>query len=497
MTFEPNPNWSEFYSQGSEIQQYYEKVVHKHGVDKHIQFETQITKAAWSPGDQKWLIDVFSLTTGLKSTVKADFFISAVGRLNEGVLPDIDGLNTFDGHVRHSTNWDHTYDYTGKKVAVIGSGASGMQIIPNLLPQVERLDHYTRSKNWVSPFFRSGLLTAAADNPGGYAYTEQERKYWSENPEAYLEYRKSLDINFYGSIKGGILNSPENATLRKQLEQVLLERTRGDQELIQKLTPDYAPGCKRLTPAPGYIEALQDPKLDFVTGGILKATPTGLVGNDGILREVDAIVAATGFSGDYKSRFPIIGVDGINIQDQWGPDGPVGLPDSYLGIMAPGFPNYFFILQVQGTALGGVVPLQCEISATYIAKCIRKIQSQSYTSLYPTVEATEEFNAVVDGFSEGKVTTDSCNSWWKAGPGKSRMLVSWPGSGYHRFDILREPRWEDFVFKKMGQSEKNRFDFFGNGFTKREERADPDDLTKYLKPAGEVNLRTLHESWTD
>ncbi len=497
MTFEPNPAWSEFYAEGPEIQKYYESVVRNHGIDKHIKFETQISRAVWLVEDQQWHVYSVNLATGRQELSKADFFISAAGRLNEGTLPNIEGLETFQGHIRHSTNWDHEYDYTGKKVAIIGSGASGMQILPNLLPKVEHIDQYTRSKNWVSPFFKPGLPTAGAENPGGHRYTEEEKTEWIRNPESYLKYRKELDVKFYGPIDGMILGSPQNAEFRKKLEQLVIDRTGGNLDLASKLIPDFAPGCKRLTPAPGYIEALLNPKVDFVTDGIASATATGLVGKDGKHREVDAIIAATGFTGDYRPRFSIIGLDGVDIRDQWGPDGPIGYPDTYLGVMAPGFPNFFVILQAQGTATGGVVPLQCEISATYIAKCIRKIQSQSYTSLHPTIEAAEEFNAVVDGFFDARVTSDSCSSWWKVGKGKTRHLASWPGSGYHRFDNLREPRWEDFIFKRAKRSEKNRFDYFGNGFTEREKRADPEDLTKYLKPVGQVDLKTLHESWTD
>lgn len=467
-------------------------------MDKHIEFEKQVTKAVWSVQDQQWHLNVLDLAAGRQESVTTDFLISAAGRLNEGVLPAIDGLSAFQGHVSHSTKWDDTYDYTGKRVALIGAGATGMQILPNILPKVAHVDHYARSKNWVSPFFRPGLPTAGADNPGGYTYTEEEKKEWVTNPESYLEYRKSLDIKFYGPIDSMITGSPQNAALRRMLQQIIFDRARGNKELIERLTPDFAPGCKRLTPAPGYIEALLDPKVDFFIDPepIAKATPTGLIGSDGKHREVDAIIAATGFTGDYRPRFPVIGVDGFDIRDQWGPQG-FGFPDTYMGVMAPGFPNFFFILQAQGTALGGVVPLQCEISATYIAKCIRKIQCQSYTSLHPSVEATEDYNAVVDGFFDSKVTSDTCNSWWKVGTGKTRHLASWPGSGYHRFDNMRDPRWEDFVFERSKQSEKNRFDYFGNGYSMREKRGDRDDLTKYLKPAGQVDLKILHESWTD
>ena len=139
------------------------------------------------------------------------------------------------------------------------------------------------------------------------------------------------------------------------------------------------------------------------------------------------------------------------------------------------------------------MPLQIKGTAAYIAKCIRKVQSQSYASLDPDVNATKEFNSIVNGAFDGKVITDKRNSWFKRDGGPSRVLVSWPGSFYRRADILKDPRWEDFIFERRRGAEANRHEYFGNGYTERERVRDEVDLTSYLKVVKEEDLYTLHE----
>ena len=151
--------------------------------------------------------------------------------------------------------------------------------------------------------------------------------------------------------------------------------------------------------------------------------------------------------------------------------------------------------QAQGNGAGGSVPIQCEVSATFIAKAIRKIQSQSYASLEPSLDATIEFNRVVDGHFEDKVMQDECNSWLKAGKGRKRVLTGWPGSGHHRFDVMRDPRWEDFNFKRRADAASNRYEYFGNGWTEREKGGGLDEITRYIQEVGNIDLEMLHEAW--
>lgn len=345
-------------------------------------------------------------------------------------------------------------------------------------------------------------MTAPAGNPGGYQYSQKELNDFETDTEAHLEYRRNLDLKFHSSFEAYKTGSDANKALRNQLTDLMSERINHDQELLSRLVPAYAPGCKRLTPAPGYLEALTSPKVTYVTDSIVRATESGLVTADGQEHKVDVIIAATGFSEFTVPRYPVVGRNGVTLESLWSPQGKIGYPKSYFGVMAPEFPNMFFVLQVQGTALGGTVPVHCEQTATYIARCIRKIQSQSYAALEPSQDATDEFDAVVDGFFAGKVSADSCSSWWKLGRGNTRITVSWPGSGHHRWDISRDPRWEDFVFHPRpsgdgGSLSSNRFAYFGNGYTRKEVDGDLEALTRYLRPRGKVDLRTIHESWTE
>lgn len=164
--------------------------------------------------------------------------------------------------------------------------------------------------------------------------------------------------------------------------------------------------------------------------------------------------------------------------------------------MAPGYPNYFTVLQAQANALGGSVPLQTEITATYISKVIRKIQSQSYSALDPKQEAADEFNNLIDSFFDGKTMQGECRSWSKIGFGKGRVVLAWPGSFQHRVRALRDPRWEDFDFVRRPGAEANRYEYFGNGLTDIDESEDDVRLTNYLREYGELDLKKHHE-WAD
>ncbi|RDW73565.1 hypothetical protein BP6252_07472 [Coleophoma cylindrospora] len=466
LTFEPNPHWTEFYAEGAEIHKYYQSVAEKYNVTSPLKLRRQVVRAVWSEGDSCWHFDVKNLETGETVQDTADFFISAIGGLNEWAFPNIPGLqDVFEGHLRHSSNWDTEYDYTGKRVAVIGNGASGMQIVPNILPTVAHLEHYIDSKVWIRPTFRGGLISAAADNPGGVSYSTAQRAEFESDPAKYLAYRKDLETNFHGGFLGSILGSPENEATKAIWKKIMSDRVGGDANWLEKLVPDYAPGCKRPTPAPGYLEALLDPKTTFHSSPIVHATKTGLVTEDGKESKVDAIIATTGHANGFVPRFPIINHENVNLQEKWSTEGPIGFPETYLGIMAPEFPNYFFVMQANGNGAGGTVPLQCELSATYIAKAIRKVQSQSYSSLVPTDQATDDPNSIVNGYFDDKVTGDNCNSWFKQGKGNTRNLILWPGTAHHRLAIQRDPRWEDFAYSRRKGAEGNRFEYFGNGWT--------------------------------
>lgn len=513
LSFEPSPDWSEYYHKGAEIQAYYERIIDKHGLRDRVKLKHQVLKANWLSEAAQWAVEIQDTTKNTIFVDTANFLVNCQGRISEPKYPDIPGLyDVFKGTLVHTARWPTDFELSGKRVAIIGNGASGQQLVPNVALTAEHIDHYVRTKTWVTPTFVKDLHQATKDAPGGPEYSDEQRAAFSNDPAALLAHRRELEAKFHFPLGGDKLGSPQNAGLREKIIETMRERLDGDEEWLQRVIPDYAPGCKRLTPAPGYLETLKSDKVDYVTTGIREATSDGIVANDGTRRKVDVVILATGFESGFTTRFPIFGkVPGLDLRAKWAPDGPIGYPESYLGVMAPGFPNYFFVLQAQGNARGGSVPLQTEITAAYIAKAIRKIQSQSYVSLDPLEEAAQEFNDINGAFFEGSVISDNCNSWFKQkhvvkeGEDASlpsdlvnRVCIAWPGTYHHRAEALRNPRWEDFVFaRRGGGARKNRFEYFGNGSTAREESGDPADLIRYVRTAGEIDLAVLHESWNE
>ncbi|OAP62747.1 hypothetical protein AYL99_01974 [Fonsecaea erecta] len=515
LTFAPNTQWSEYYSEGSEIQRYYAGVVDDFGVSPSLRLSHEVLSARWIAETSEWEVQVKNLSTGEVFSDRANFLISAPGRVNEPFYPDFENLEKFKGRVLHTSRWDSSLDLNNKRVAVIGNGASGQQILPNIVSRVAHIDHYVRSKTYVSPTFRKGLLEASVDIPGGLVYSAEEKRTFRENPAAYLAYRKNLDKQHYGAVnnRNSKLGSEGNTKLRESLLSTMLDRLHGDKEWLARLTPDYAPGCKRLTPAPGYLEAIVGPKVEFIDDKIVRATEHGLQTGDGNIRNVDVIILATGFRDGFYPRFPTINQTGDDLSKIWRPGGKVGYPETYMGVMAPDTPNYFFVLQAQGNAFGGSVPYQCEISATYIAKVIRKAQRHRYATVSPTVAAAREFSEVVDRYFEDSVVNDGCRSYFKlgGGTGKARNVIGYPGTTRHRLEVLSDPRWEDFVFETLDGArlgadpqEKtapptapNRFhSFWADGRSALDETNDLDAVTYYLKEAGQADLRHLHEDLT-
>ncbi|KUL85739.1 hypothetical protein ZTR_08526 [Talaromyces verruculosus] len=501
LTFAPNTHWSEYYSSGAEIQKYYEGLVKDFGVEEHLNFRHEVLSAIWSDNVKQWIVKVQDLATGDTFTETSDFFISAAGRLNVPKYPKIPGLETiYQGIVAHTAEWtdDLTKKLKGKRIAVIGNGASGQQVLVNILEDTAHIDHYVRSRQRTVSSFNPNLVSAKISLPGAHVYTNEEQERFDNDPQAYLEYRQEIERYFHGRYEGTISGSKENEQIRQKYEEELLTRLGGDKSWFNRLVPDFAPGCKRPIPSAGYIDAIRNPKVDYVDSTkITHATATGLVTEDGAERPVDIIIVATGFENGFLPLFPTIGKSGVDLAKHWAEDGPIGHPETYFGVMAPNIPNYFAVVQANTNGQGGTFPLQTEFSATYISKVIRKVQSQGYRAIYPSQEATDDFNEIITGFFDDKVIGDDCDGWWKSGFGKSRPLVSWPGTGHHRFDISREPRWEDFVFERSEEGKRNRFEYFGNGWTERERTGGNTALTSYLKEVGKIDIATLHENWND
>lgn len=403
-TFAPNSQWSEEYAQGPEIRAYWQRVATEQNVHRFIKFNTKVQEARWNPDESKWVLTIKENSSQQIDTVKYDVVITAVGRFNAWRLPDYPGINEYQGHLRHSSNWDPNFDPKGKTVAVIGNGASGVQVVPELQKVVKHLDHYARSPTWIA-----GSLGGRDRQSEPMRFAPEQVEDFKD-PVKYLAYRKSVEETYWRRFGGILKGSKENSTARDDYKAAMAKRLGSKSELLDAITPEFSPNCRRLTPGPGYLEALTKENVNFIQTAIKRFTKDGIETVDGIHRPVEAIICSTGANVDYAFPFSIISGD-TDLSSAWKPEGKLGGPYTYLGIAAPGFPNLFFIHGPNSTGHSGTLPHSGENQVTYLAKVLRKISGEGLSSIAPTEAAADDFVEYCDAFFPRTVLTEDCRSW--------------------------------------------------------------------------------------
>jgi hypothetical protein len=273
------------------------------------------------------------------------------------------------------------------------------------------------------------------------------------------------------------------------------QRLASKPELADQLVPDFSPNCRRLTPGPGYLEAIVQNNVDYIQTKIRRFTESGIETEDGKRRDVDAIICATGSRSDLIPSFPIT-ANHQTLGDLWRVDGYYGFPYTYFGVATPGFPNLLFLHGPHGTGPSGTVPHAVETQLTYFAKILRKVSREGIKSMDASKGAANDFVQYCDAFFAKTVLSDNCSSWYNGGRPGARIHGIWPGSAAHLSIVRREPRWEDFEYEYLGGG-TNRFQwYFGNGKTSKELDMES-DMTSYLRKPGGVELKDLYESWWD
>ncbi|KAH8882135.1 flavin-binding monooxygenase [Thozetella sp. PMI_491] len=490
-TFAPSTTWTEAFAQGHEIKDYWHRVAERYEVRKYVKLKHTVKRAQWSQEKGAWLLTVATPEGTFEDEV--NFLLTATGHFSDPRLPSYPGMSDFKGLLRHSSNWDTTWDPAGKRIAVIGNGASGIQVLPQLQKVAAHIDHYARNKTWVaSSIGGEDLAQFVADN------IETAR----ESPESYLAFRKDLESRLFGRF-GPIFKEEEtNNALRERITALMTKRLAGRKDLVEAIVPDFAPNCRRLTPGPGYLEALTQENVSYVTTPIERFTEKGIQTSDGIIREVDAVICSTGHDTTFTTQFPIV-ANGVDLQAAWRPGGNPGFPDSYLSMAAPEFPNLLLVLGPNTTGPAGTVPHALETQLTYMAKVLRKAASQGIKSMAPTAAATRDFRAYCESFFPKTVMIGDCSSWYNGGIKGGRIHGLWPGSGAHVARVRAEPRWEDWEYTYWNP-QGNRFGWLGNGWTIRDVRAKDGiqgldlDLTPWLRAEaleGKLDLRAYHEGW--
>jgi cation diffusion facilitator CzcD-associated flavoprotein CzcO len=402
-SFELNPNWSRSFSPQPEIQQYLRDTARKYGVlDKHL-FNTDVTLARWDAGTRRWLVDTSN------GAFSADVLVSAVGSLAEPQLPEIEGIDTFAGEIFHSSRWNHDVDLRGKRVALIGTGASAIQIGPELAPTAGRLDVYQRTAPWILP---------RGDRP----YTRAERLMFKHVPLAQRLSREAI----YWSREMLVLGFAYQPRLLRVVQKIAdkhLDRSVADPQLRKAVRPTWQIGCKRMLISNDWYPMLTRDNVDLVTDGIAEIRPNGIVTKDGTLREVDAIVVATGFYVTDSPTFErIVGADGRTLADVWRDKGQ----QAYKGAAVHGFPNMLFVIG-PNTGLGhSSMVYMAESHINYLASALREMDRYGLATFDVREDVQREFNENLQARMGSTIwTTGGCASWYLDAHGRNTTL--WPG----------------------------------------------------------------------
>jgi cation diffusion facilitator CzcD-associated flavoprotein CzcO len=413
-SFAPNPHWSRSFSPQREIHAYLQDVAQHAGVLDRFHFGTTVEEAAWDEGDQVWTV------TTSAGVVTADIVISGSGGLSEPKNPEIKGIDEFGGKIFHTARWDHDTDLSGKRVAVIGTGASAIQVIPEIAAKVAHLDVYQRTAPWVMPRHDR-------------AYTRAEKLAFRFVPFFQRAYRTGI---YWGreTYVPGFTKVPRILTPARTMALGNIKKGISDPELAAKVTPDFQIGCKRILISNTYYPALAQDNVEVVTDGIAEITPTGIVTTDGTRREVDVIVVATGFyTTDHPIAHHIKGREGRTLGDVWAEHGMA----SYKGTTAAGFPNFFQIVGAN-TGLGhSSMVFMIESQIAYILSALQQMGAQRIAAVEPKPEAQAAWNADVQRRMKPTVwSTGGCASWYLDEHGRNTTL--WPRTTFAFRRLLRE-----------------------------------------------------------
>ncbi|KAI0337347.1 FAD/NAD(P)-binding domain-containing protein [Trametopsis cervina] len=463
-TFAPNPEWSQFYSSGQEIGRYIQGVANKLELGKITKFNHKINRAEWNADEARWHLKVQDVSAGVEIADSADVVISCSGLLNHWEWPKIEGIELYKGKLVHTADWyleSPGPAWNDRKVAVIGYGASAAQVFPSLQPHTKHIDNYIRSGTWIGTWsVRSALDKFSDGKTGNHIYTEEEKREFREHPEKLTEHRRELDDLLNASHHVTLADSPLQQLTRNAYTAQMEELLAGRPELANVLIPNYPPSCRRILPSVQYLKSLLEDNATVVSTAIKGFTETGLETIDGVKRDYDVIVTATGFNTSLVPRFPIIGEDSTNLQDEW-----KDIPRAYMGLCQDKFPNWFQIIGPNTVFTTGSMVMVIERQAQYVTKCISKMQRQRLRTMVIRKEAVNDFQAHMDSYFPKTTFVRGCRSWYKKDSEvDGKVTALWPGSTVHLMRAHEQPRFEDFEYTYL-DNKTNRFHWFGNGST--------------------------------
>ncbi|HEX5276192.1 MAG TPA: NAD(P)/FAD-dependent oxidoreductase [Fluviicoccus sp.] len=409
-SFEPNPNWSRMFAPQPEIKAYLQHVAHKYGLIPHTRFNQEVQQVRYDESIKRWRISTKSGVIYIARVV-----VSGMGGLSTPSYPALKGIENFKGKTFHSQDWDHNYPLEGKNIAVIGTGASAIQFVPQIVPKAAHVDLYQRTPPWIVP-------------KPDRAMTAAEKKIFKLIPQTQEALRNAIYTQLEVRALGFVF-SPRVLKVGELMARRHIRKQIGNKELRKKVTPDFSFGCKRVLISNDYYPALDQPHVDVVTQGIREVREHSIVDSNGIERPVDTIIYGTGFKAqDPIPKGAIFGRNGVDLVDFW-KEGP----EAYLGAAITGFPN-LFMLMGPNTGLGhNSMVYMIESQIAYVMDCLKQMDKHNWQVVDVKPDAYAEFNRDTQSKLGGAVWSTGCQSWYVNANGKNTTL--WPG---FTFDYRRK-----------------------------------------------------------
>jgi len=417
-SFEPKPDWSRAYSPQQEIQSYLRHCVEKYDLAKHIRFDSEVTGAEFDEASGTWTVHV----TG-RAPLRARAVVLGNGALSIPSMPDIPGLDEFAGKTFHSARWDHDYELEGKTVAVVGTGASAIQFVPQIQPKTAKLHLFQRTPPWIMP-------------KPDRAMTAREK--WLFDKIPFLRRLHRAWIYWTHELRAlGFVVDPRIMKLLERLAKRYIGSIVKDPELRAKLTPSYTMGCKRILISNDYYPAVAQPNVEVVTDGIERVTRDGVVTKDGVERKVDAIICGTGFTAtDYLAPLRLVGRGGRNLNDVLQASG-----ESHLGITVKGFPN-LYLLMGPNTGLGhNSMIFMIETQIGYALQAIEALRDRKLAYLDVRGDVQRASTERVQARMQKSVWSSGCQSWYLK---DGRNATLWPGFTFAYWWQARKLELADF-----------------------------------------------------
>ena len=421
-TFEGNPDYSKRFAKGKEICEYFERVTSEYGVDKMIRFNSEVKEAVYEQG-------CWSLKLQDGEMLKADILLCATGVLHHPRWPKIEGLENFEGNLWHTARWDHSVDYSGKRVGIIGTGSTSVQIVAEITRKVGKLSVFQRTAQWVYPLFDK-------------LYSDKEKEKMRKDPtigeKLHRRYTSFFNAFFPKLVTGNKLTQ----FLVSYLCKWNLESKVKDPVLREKLRPNYQAGCKRLIIANGFYEAITSENAELVTEEIERIEPNGVRTSDGNLHELDVLILATGFHAhNFMRPMEMVGLGGQTLKNAWSKGAY-----AHKTLTVPGFPN-MFMLTGPNSPIGNFSLINInEYQISYIVQLIELWMKGQVDEIEPKADKTKEYNEDLQSAMLGTVWMTGCKSWYFDEFGR---LAMWPWSMEKFWAEMARPQTEDFHLRNL------------------------------------------------